>query len=143
MQARRRVVTRLPTPERMRCVPLWLKVAYTTFVVIIIWPYLRQYGWRNFLWFSDVALFAERLYQPLEYLKRLDADALHPGGHVPDREVIKMRALCWPSLLRRRAAALQDPLRALELTPTCGRETLTCPVDEVLDHADARAQAFG
>jgi hypothetical protein len=41
--------------ERMRRVPLWLKVAYTTFVVVIIRPYLRQYGWRNFLWFSDVA----------------------------------------------------------------------------------------
>src|SRR5205085_5531443 len=59
MQAkRRRVVTCLHALEGMRRVPLWLKVAYTTFVVVIIRPYLRQYGWRNFLWFSDVALFA-------------------------------------------------------------------------------------
>lgn len=42
----------------MRRIPLWLKVAQTTFVAAIIPPYLRQYGWRNFLWFSDVALLA-------------------------------------------------------------------------------------
>jgi hypothetical protein len=39
-------------------IPLWLKVAYTAFVAAIVPVYVRQYGWRNFLWFSDVALFA-------------------------------------------------------------------------------------
>src|SRR5207302_10892939 len=38
--------------------PFWLKLAYTAFVLAIIRPYVRQYGWRNFLWFSDVALFS-------------------------------------------------------------------------------------
>ena len=42
----------------MRRIPFWLKVTYTAFVAVIIRPYVRQYGWRNFLWFSDIALFA-------------------------------------------------------------------------------------
>src|SRR5919198_2769878 len=41
----------------MRRIPLWLKVAYTGFVAALVPVYVRQYGWRNFLWFSDVALF--------------------------------------------------------------------------------------
>src|SRR5438105_922327 len=36
--------------------PLWLKLAYTAFVAAIVPVYVRQYGWRNFLWFSDVAV---------------------------------------------------------------------------------------
>ena len=37
-------------------IPLWFKVAYTVFVVIIVAIWLRHYGWRNLLWFSDIAL---------------------------------------------------------------------------------------
>jgi hypothetical protein len=37
--------------------PLWLKIAFTLFVLIIIPIYWRQYGASNFLWFSDIALF--------------------------------------------------------------------------------------
>src|SRR5947208_15740019 len=51
------MLTRAHT-RNMRRIPLWLKLAYTTFVAAIIRPYVRQYGWRNFLWFSDIALFA-------------------------------------------------------------------------------------
>lgn len=40
----------------MRRIPVWLKVAYTAIVAAIVPVYVRQYGWRNFLWFSDVAL---------------------------------------------------------------------------------------
>jgi hypothetical protein len=36
---------------------VWIKVAYTAFVAAIIPVYWRHYGWRNFLWFSDIALF--------------------------------------------------------------------------------------
>jgi len=36
--------------------PLWLKVAYTVFVCIIIAVYWVKYGPGNFLWFSDIAL---------------------------------------------------------------------------------------
>jgi hypothetical protein len=38
--------------------PLWLKVAYTIFVCILVAVYWRKYGAINFLWFSDIALFA-------------------------------------------------------------------------------------
>ncbi len=37
---------------------LWIKIAYAALVAVIIPVYWRHYGWRNFLWFSDIALFA-------------------------------------------------------------------------------------
>ena len=37
-------------------IPLWLKIAYTLFVAVLIPIYWRQYGPANFLWFSDIAL---------------------------------------------------------------------------------------
>ena len=37
-------------------IPLWFKLAYTVFVVVIVAIWLRHYGWRNLLWFSDIAL---------------------------------------------------------------------------------------
>jgi hypothetical protein len=40
----------------VRRISLWLKLAYTAVVAAIVPVYVRQYGWRNFLWFSDVAL---------------------------------------------------------------------------------------
>lgn len=39
-------------------IPLWLKLAYTAMVVLIVPVYAVTWGWRNFLWFSDVALVA-------------------------------------------------------------------------------------
>lgn len=36
-------------------VPLWFKAAYTTFVLVVVVIWLRHYGWRNFLWLSDIA----------------------------------------------------------------------------------------
>src|SRR6266540_4096403 len=41
-----------------RRISAWLKIAYSAFVAAIVPVYVRQYGWRNFLWFSDVALLA-------------------------------------------------------------------------------------
>lgn len=38
--------------------PLWLKIAFTAFVAVLIPVYWREYGPSNFLWFSDIALFA-------------------------------------------------------------------------------------
>jgi hypothetical protein len=32
------------------------KLAYTAFVVVVVAIWLRHYGWRNLLWFSDIAL---------------------------------------------------------------------------------------
>lgn len=39
-------------------VPLWLKIAWTAMVVVIVLIYWRQRGPANFLWFSDIAMFA-------------------------------------------------------------------------------------
>jgi hypothetical protein len=49
--------------------PLWLKLAYTGYVAVLVPAYLRQYGPGNLLWFSDVALIlglvAMWLHRPL------------------------------------------------------------------------------
>ena len=37
-------------------IPTAFKLAYTAFVGYIVVVWLRHYGWRNLLWFSDVAL---------------------------------------------------------------------------------------
>ncbi|MDH5534378.1 MAG: membrane-associated protein, partial [Betaproteobacteria bacterium] len=37
-------------------IPLWLKIAYTIFVVATVIIYARWWGAGNFLWFSDIAL---------------------------------------------------------------------------------------
>ena len=38
--------------------PLGVKIAYTAVVAVILPVYARTWGWRNFLWFSDIALVA-------------------------------------------------------------------------------------
>jgi hypothetical protein len=38
-------------------IPLWLKLAYTLFICVLIPVYWVHYGLGNFLWFSDIALF--------------------------------------------------------------------------------------
>lgn len=38
-------------------VPLWIKVAYTLFLCVLVPIYWRGYGPTNFLWASDIALF--------------------------------------------------------------------------------------
>lgn len=42
----------------MTMIPLWIKVSYTLFVVLTAAVYTIKYGLGNFLWFSDIALFA-------------------------------------------------------------------------------------
>ena len=37
-------------------IPLLLKIAYTGLLTVILPVYALRYGWRNFLWFSDIAL---------------------------------------------------------------------------------------
>jgi hypothetical protein len=36
-------------------IPLWFMVAYTAFVAWVMAIWWKHYGWRNFLWFSDIA----------------------------------------------------------------------------------------
>jgi hypothetical protein len=38
-------------------IPLWLKTVYTAFVAVLVPIYWKHWGPRNFLWFSDLALF--------------------------------------------------------------------------------------
>lgn len=37
-------------------IPVWFKLLYTAFVLLILVLWLRHYGWRNLMWFSDIAL---------------------------------------------------------------------------------------
>ena len=39
-------------------IPLWSKVSYTLFAILIVAVYMLKYGLGNFLWFSDIALLA-------------------------------------------------------------------------------------
>ena len=39
-------------------IPLWIKICYTLFVILTAAVYTVKYGFGNFLWFSDIALFA-------------------------------------------------------------------------------------
>ena len=39
-----------------RHIPLWLKLAYTAFMAVLVPVYLRNYGPTNFLYFCDLAL---------------------------------------------------------------------------------------
>ena len=43
-------------PEARARIPLWLKLAYTAFVAVVLPIYWKQYTPLNFLWFCDVAL---------------------------------------------------------------------------------------
>jgi hypothetical protein len=43
------------SPAKPRLIPLWLKLAYTTFMAVLIPVYLYHYGPTNFLYFCDVA----------------------------------------------------------------------------------------
>ena len=37
-------------------IPLWIKILYTILAVVVVIFYLYHYGYRNFFWFSDIAL---------------------------------------------------------------------------------------
>lgn len=39
-------------------VQLWLPIAYTLFLMVLVPVYWKHYGPANFLWFSDIALFS-------------------------------------------------------------------------------------
>jgi hypothetical protein len=36
-------------------IPFWFKLAYTAFVLYVMAVWWKNYSWRNFLWFSDIA----------------------------------------------------------------------------------------
>ncbi len=39
-------------------IDLWIKLAYSALLVVIVPVYAVSWGWKNFLWFSDIALIA-------------------------------------------------------------------------------------
>jgi hypothetical protein len=41
--------------------PLWLKLSYTAFSLVLVPVYWRHYGPANFLWFSDIALLTTKV----------------------------------------------------------------------------------
>ena len=45
-----------PVPQSLGRVPLWLKLAYTAFMAMLVPVYLYYYGPTNFLYFCDIAL---------------------------------------------------------------------------------------
>lgn len=44
-------------PSSIRSIPLWLKLAYSAFVAVLVPYYWHAYGPTNFLYFCDIALF--------------------------------------------------------------------------------------
>lgn len=36
-------------------IPLWFKLGWTAFVLYVMAVWWQHYGWRNYLWFSDIA----------------------------------------------------------------------------------------
>ena len=36
-------------------IPFWFKIGYTAFVLYVMAVWWKHYGWKNFLWFSDIA----------------------------------------------------------------------------------------
>lgn len=45
------------SPRAKRAIPVWLKIAYTLFMAVLVPVYWKNYGPTNFLYFCDVALF--------------------------------------------------------------------------------------
>jgi hypothetical protein len=47
-----------PAPAVEDTIALWIKLGYTAMAAVVVPVYAVRYGWRNFLWFSDIALVA-------------------------------------------------------------------------------------
>ena len=45
----------MPFPVTPPLIPLWIKIAYTAFMAVLLPVYLKNYGATNFLYFCDVA----------------------------------------------------------------------------------------
>lgn len=61
---------------------LWIKIAYTVFILILIPIYWRKWGPANFLWFSDIALFGSVIALWME--SKLLASMMAIGVLVPE-----------------------------------------------------------
>lgn len=82
---------------------LW-KLAYTLFVVLIVVIWRRHYGWRNLLWFSDIALIGA--VPALWFESAAIASVLSVAVLLP--EILWNVDLALRMLLRRRITGLTD-----------------------------------
>lgn len=75
---------RRSSPGRARPinVPTWIKVGYSVFIAILVPVYLAEYGPKNFLWTSDIALLVTLLAIWLE--SRVLASMMAVAVLVPD-----------------------------------------------------------
>jgi len=51
------LIAATPSTVRVGRIPLWIKVVFTTFVMVLVPYYWREYGPTNFFYYGDVALF--------------------------------------------------------------------------------------
>lgn len=63
-------------------IPLWIKLAYTAILCVLIPIYWRRYGAANFLWFSDIALIGTAVALWIE--SPLLASMMAVGALVPE-----------------------------------------------------------
>lgn len=85
-------------------IPLWIKLAYTSFVAITVAVYVVKYSPGNFLWFSDIALLAT---VPALWLEsRLLASMMAVGVLLP--EVLWNASFFGQLLTGRRMTGLTD-----------------------------------
>lgn len=85
-------------------IPLWIKLAYTFFVLIVVAVYAFKYGLGNFLWFSDIALLAT---VPALWLESgLIASMMALGVLLP--EALWNLSFFWQLLTGRRISGLTD-----------------------------------
>jgi len=82
---------------------IW-KIAYTVFVLIVVVIWRRNYGWRNFLWFSDIAFIGA--VPALWFESSAPASVLAVAVLVP--EILWNVDLAGRLLLRRRITGLTD-----------------------------------
>jgi hypothetical protein len=85
-------------------IPLWFKIAYTAFVLMIVVIWYAHYGLPNFLWFSDIALIGAVPAMWFEHA--LLASVLATAVLLP--EVLWNVDLALRLLLRRRITGLTD-----------------------------------
>lgn len=85
-------------------IPLWIKIAYTAFVVVTVAAYARKYSVGNFLWGSDIALL---MTVPALWLESgLLASMMLVGILLP--EVLWNVSFFWQLLTKRHVSGLTD-----------------------------------
>ena len=61
-------------------IPVWFKIAYTAFVLYVGVIWWKNYGWKNFLWFSDIAFIGAvpALWLESAAIASVDSSAIAP-----------------------------------------------------------------